>query len=77
MSGKQKTPDAFSEKRHGQWRDIMKRLFRNKLAVFGLVLVCVLVFSAVFAPLIAPYDYAQQDYDNVFSYPSRSPPGHR
>ena len=59
------------EKKHSQLGDIMKRLFRNKLAVFGMILVILLVFSAVFAPLIAPYDYAAQDYDNVFAYPSK------
>ena len=66
---KDKTTDL--EKKHSQLGDIMKRLFRNKLAVFGMILVILLVFSAVFAPLIAPYDYAAQDYDNVFSYPSK------
>ena len=50
---------------------VAKRFFRNKLAVFGMILVILLVFSAVFAPLIAPYDYAAQDYDNVFAYPSK------
>lgn len=74
MSSETKTSAAHREKRQGQWRGILKRLFRNKLAMFGLFLVLVLILSAVFAPLIAPYDYAKQDYDNEFSYPSLEHP---
>jgi len=36
--------------------DAWRRFCRNPLAVFGLVLVAVLVLSALFAPLIARYD---------------------
>ncbi len=37
------------------WGDALKRLARNKLAMFGLVLVSLLVLMAIFAPLIARY----------------------
>jgi peptide/nickel transport system permease protein len=42
----------------GFWR----RFRRNKLAVFGLVIVIILLLTAVFAPLIAPSDPDEQDY---------------
>ncbi len=42
----------------GFWR----RFRRNKLAVFGLVVVAILLLTAVFAPLIAPSDPDAQDY---------------
>jgi peptide/nickel transport system permease protein len=42
----------------GFWR----RFKRNKLAVFGLVIVTILFLTAVFAPLIAPSDPDAQDY---------------
>ena len=42
----------------GFWR----RFRRNKLAVFGLVIVVILLLTAVFAPLIAPSDPDEQDY---------------
>lgn len=32
------------------------KLRRNKTAMVGLIIVCVMVFIAVFAPLLAPYD---------------------
>lgn len=52
------------DKKHSQWRDAMRRLFRNKLAVAALVFVFLLILVAIFAPLIAPYDYKIQDYPN-------------
>jgi peptide/nickel transport system permease protein len=42
----------------GFWR----RFRRNKLAVFGLVIVTILLLTAIFAPLIAPSDPDAQDY---------------
>jgi ABC-type dipeptide/oligopeptide/nickel transport system permease subunit len=41
---------------------LWRRFRRNKLAVLGLVIVLVMVFTAVFAPLIAPSDPKAQDY---------------
>src|SRR5205807_3520592 len=39
----------------------MRSLFRNRLAAFGLALVCLFVIFALFAPWIAPRDPAQLD----------------
>jgi peptide/nickel transport system permease protein len=41
----------------------LRRFARNKLALFGLILVIVLVLTAVFADLIAPYSYREQTSD--------------
>ncbi len=40
----------------GLWRDAWRRLMRNKLAMAGLVVICLLLLVAVFADLLAPYD---------------------
>ena len=45
------------------------RLRRNRLAVFGLVIMLLLVVVAVFAPWIAPYDYAAQTLSDAFEPP--------
>ncbi|MCC6946109.1 MAG: ABC transporter permease, partial [Thermomicrobiales bacterium] len=37
------------------WIDAWRRLSRNKLALFGLVIVILFVFLAIFAPVLAPY----------------------
>ena len=40
----------------GLWGDAVRRLARNKPAIFGLVPIAVFLGTAIFAPLIAPYD---------------------
>ncbi len=49
---------------------VFKRLMKKKLAVTGLIIIIALVLLAIFAPWIAPYDYAQQDYTAVMQKPS-------
>ncbi len=41
------------------WRTTLRRLFRRKSAVVGIVILSILVFIAVAAPIIAPYDPLQ------------------
>jgi len=41
--------------------DAMRRLFRNKLAITGMVIMGVFLLTAVFAPLIAPYHPLKQE----------------
>ncbi|MBB4523582.1 UNVERIFIED_ORG: peptide/nickel transport system permease protein [Rhizobium sophorae] len=43
------------------WRDAWYRLKRNRLAIFGLVVVVILAFAAIFGPYLTPYDYLSQD----------------
>ena len=47
-----------------------KRFKRNPTALIGLVVVGLLILVAVFAPLIAPYDYQVQDYTAMMQKPS-------
>ncbi|MGI5971179.1 MAG: ABC transporter permease [Oscillospiraceae bacterium] len=58
-------------KKHGQMKDIWRRFRSNKLAMVGLGIVAVLIFVAVFADLIAPYDYAAQSIKDRLQFPSR------
>jgi peptide/nickel transport system permease protein len=46
------------------------RLRRNRLALLGFGVLAILVFTAVFADFIAPYDYAAQDLMESFEPPS-------
>ena len=48
-----------------------RRLRKNKLAVIGLFVIILLILIAAFAPLIAPYGYAEQDLLNTFAPSSR------
>lgn len=48
--------DTLLKKPQSVWRLAMKRFFRRKIGVAGLVLVVGMTLVALFAPLIAPYD---------------------
>ncbi|GAV23077.1 nickel transporter permease [Carboxydothermus pertinax] len=39
-----------------QEKEWVRRLFKNKAAVVGLIIVLLLIFTAIFAPFLAPYD---------------------
>ena len=65
IKGKETAP----AKKRSQARDTWRRFRNNKLAMVGLVIVLVIVLSAVFADLIAPYDYDKQSYEDRFLLP--------
>ncbi|HEX8044372.1 ABC transporter permease [Rhizobium sp.] len=52
------------------WRDAWYRLKRNKLAIFGLIVVLILGFAAIFGPYLTPYDYLSQDLQARNTAPS-------
>jgi peptide/nickel transport system permease protein len=52
------------------WRDAWHRLKRNKLAVFGLIVVLILGFAAIFGPYLTPFDYLSQDLQARNAAPS-------
>jgi peptide/nickel transport system permease protein len=54
--------------------DSLKRLKKNKMAMFCAGLLIVLALMAIFAPLIAPYDPTYQDYSAVLAEPSFAHP---
>lgn len=49
---------------------VYRKLTRNKLAVFGIVILLLLIFSALFYPLIAPYPYDLTDFMASYQPPS-------
>ena len=58
-----------TDKKRSQWGDTWRRLRRNKVAMVGLVIVILLIVSAVFANVIAPYDISKMTPDR-FAAPS-------
>ncbi|MDP2663759.1 MAG: ABC transporter permease [Dehalococcoidia bacterium] len=60
----------FSRPPTSLWRDAVRRLSRNRMAIGGAVIVLILVVTAVLAPLLAPYDPIKQDYSVILSGPS-------
>jgi peptide/nickel transport system permease protein len=51
----QADPDQLLRSQGSVWRIAMRRFFRRKIGVTGLVLVTFMILLALFAPLIAPY----------------------
>ncbi|CAA0116644.1 Oligopeptide transport system permease protein OppC [Halioglobus japonicus] len=60
MSAPVITDIAQAEQGTSLWRDAWQRLRRNRLAVFGLVVLTFFVLIALLTPWIAPYGYAEQ-----------------
>ena len=51
-----------------------RRLKKNKIAVIALFVLILMFLAAIFAPLLAPYDYDLQDYSSAFIKFSRDHP---
>jgi len=69
--------DELSETRlasDGQLGRVWKQLLRRKAALAGAALVFLLLVTAVAAPWLAPYDYADQNLDLVLHPPSLAHP---
>src|SRR5688572_26569409 len=49
----------------GLWADAWSRLRKNRLALFGLVLVILLLLTGIFGPMLAPWPYQAQDLKAV------------
>lgn len=46
-------------KKQSQFKEVMGRLFENKLAVLGMIVFVIYVLIAIFAPILTPYDYVE------------------
>lgn len=58
------------KKSRSQLMTVLKTLSRNKMAIFGLIILLLLLVMGILADFIAPYDYAKQDLANAFQHPS-------
>lgn len=59
-----------SIKKTSQFKEVTRRLFKNKLAIAGLVFIVLLVLIMIFADFLAPYGYAEQDFTATYQGPS-------
>lgn len=58
-------------RRRGRRMQMARRFFRSPLVVIGTLIILTLIVTAIFADVLAPYDYAQQDLMLSLEYPSR------
>jgi len=54
----------------GLWVEAWKRLLKNKIALFGLGIILILIVTAILAPIIAPYDPIETDILQRLKAPS-------
>ena len=67
---KKTTVQGETLRKSSQWKDVWIRLRRNKLAMVGMVIAVLLALMAIFAPVIAPYDYQVQNVAQRLQMPS-------
>ena len=60
----------MSNQESSLFKDALLRLATNKLSLFSMIYIFILVFVALITPFIAPYDYAYQDLALGASPPS-------
>jgi peptide/nickel transport system permease protein len=53
-------------------REVVDAVLANRLAVFGIVVLCLLLFFAIFGEQLAPYGVNEQDIPNRLQAPSSS-----
>jgi ABC-type dipeptide/oligopeptide/nickel transport system permease subunit len=63
----------FSEvpPRIAEYRRMIRVLLRRQVVVFGLIVITILIVTAIFAPLLAPYDPYKPDMENALLQPNR------
>jgi peptide/nickel transport system permease protein len=66
--------DQATRPRRSLWGNVWVRLRRNRPAMVGLLIVILMYLTAIFAPLIAPYEFDEIDLENVSAGPSREHP---
>ena len=63
--------DAAAVPHYSETRRVFRVFFGRKLAVVGLFFIFVLIITAIFGPLFAPYDPDLMDLDHQLAQPSR------
>lgn len=59
-----------TKKKRGRFMEVMFRLKKSPLAMFGLAVLVLLVITAIFADVIAPYSYSKQDLRHKYELSS-------
>ncbi|MDE0670257.1 MAG: ABC transporter permease [Caldilineaceae bacterium] len=52
------------------WKEALHRLFLNRLATLGLIVVVLFILAGLVGPYITPYDFLEQEIDNALANPT-------
>ncbi len=68
--------ETKQEVRHssGLWGDALKQFVKHPTGMFGAFLVAVLILTAIFGPILAPYEPTTMDFAATFAPPSLEHP---
>ncbi|GAK08695.1 ABC transporter permease [Geomicrobium sp. JCM 19038] len=67
---KEEQRETVHHKGDSYWRDVMQRLFANKLATTGLVLIFLLTIMAIIGPMLTEHTYRSQSILNSNTAPN-------
>ena len=62
--------DEISRPSVSYWQDAWRRFRRDKLALFGLIVIAIITLFAIFGPMLCPYSYEEADFFSVSQPPS-------
>lgn len=71
LSEEEKENGCIERKSQSYMKMVWRRLKKDKLAVFGIAVLVLMIIFAVFSPIFSPYDYAQTDFYHMLEWPSR------
>lgn len=57
--------DRITRPTIGYWADVVRRLRQNHLAMFGLILICLMLIMAFVGPAVVGMDYSSQDLTKI------------
>ena len=72
LSPKQKMHSEIMRPSLTYWTDAWRRLKHDKLALFGLVVIVMILILAVFGPMLSPYEYDAMDFMIINEPPNLS-----
>ena len=64
--------DQISRPSVSYWKDAWRRFCKDKLAVFGLVMILIVSLFAIFGPMFCPYAYDEADFFSIAQWPSKA-----
>ena len=64
--------DQISRPSVSYWKDAWRRFRKDKLAVFGLVMILIVSLFAIFGPMFCPYAYDEADFLSIAQWPSKA-----
>ena len=64
--------DQISRPSVSYWKDAWRRFRKDKLAMFGLVMIIIVSLFAIFGPMFCPYEYDEADFLSIAQWPSKA-----